>query len=282
MIHWYPITAMKVAHVPVWVSGPGFEVMAEIRRHAKLSKPGNPVWWWMEILKTGKTRELAAVGIADGDARRGLRTAPVLFRPLDPSNWPHGLPAPVSVPLPAIAKPSSLPPEPEDGTIQGDDFPYRMWLGSQVPPETLKECEARLLRALRTERSPAVSGIGNHASNFSADIPRQMAQIALSISNWERRTEERLANPGKTDWETHEAASSGWTPNRRDISDWDYCLDWLVALDFQEFLAIAMRSADPQWNYRLIGEDDRMKMAPDQVRWVYKRAIAKAFRRARR
>lgn len=273
---------MKHAHVPVWVSGPGFEVLAEIRRHPKLSQGGKTVWWWWEILKTGKTRELAAVGIADGDAKRSARTAPTLFRPLDPSNWPHGLPAPVSVPYPPAPEPSSLPAEPDDGVIQGDNFPFKMWLGCQVPPETVKECEARLLRALRTERSHAVSGVGNRTSNFSADIPREMAQVALSVSNWERRQEERAANPKATDWETHEAASSGWTPNRRDLTDWDYCMDWLPPLSFQEFLAIAMRSADPIFTYKLIGADDRMKMSPDEVRGVYKRAVMKAFRRARR
>ena len=268
MTVWYPIAAMTKAHVPVVVSGTGYELIAEIRKHPGLSTPSRPIWYWWEIRRSGRNVQLAPVGSEDH------AKAPRYFTPLNPAAWPYALPSPVETLSPP--EPNRQPPEPEDDTETGDGWPYPgLKLGCLVPPQSLKECEARLLRAIRTERSPAVEGLGLRRHAYSADIPREMAQIAMRFAAAERLRD-------GDDSASHEAVRSAWTPDRRDITDWVYCFTWLRGLRWQQRMILTLRAIDPPMSYTIIGGFKEIKLHPESVRLVYVGAVEKVYRRARR
>lgn len=264
MTAWYPIASMREPHTPVRVSGTGFELFAEIRQHPKLSQVGKPVWFWFEITKAGKLVALAPVGV-QGD--RGPR----LWQPLEPAQWPHELPNAVAGPVPPAPDDHPLPPEPDDGTTQGDGWPYPgLRLGALVPPVSLEECEARLLRAIRTMRSPAVAGIGG-ASDYAGDIPREMIKIGLRFAELERVAEE-----GDNELR---AVRSAWAPTRRDMTDWLYAMDWLQGVNQRSRSILYLRSDDPPPSYTAITR--HLGGTPQGIHQRYAATIEQVYRRVK-
>lgn len=267
MSNWYPIATMKTAHVPVRIRKTGFEVLAEIRKHPKLSDVGKPVWWWFEIKPTGSLVALAAVGI---EQKMGWDA----WQPPNARQWASPLPEPLSSQVGAVAWQSPAPlPEPEDGTTQGDGWPYPgLRLGVLVPPRHLEECEARLLRAIRTMRSPAVAGIGG-ASGYAGDIPREMIKIGLQYAAHERAQDEIKNGEAPS----LDAVRSAWTPTRRDITDWNYCIDWLLGVSKRARSVLYLRSDDPPPSYTEITR--HLGGSPQGMHQLYHSTVERIYRR---
>ena len=263
MSHWYPIATMKTAHVPVRIRRTGFEVLAEIRKHPRLSDVGRPVWWWYEIKPSGSLVALAAVGIEE-------ETGWDAWQPPDARHWPSPLPEPLSSQMGAVAWQSPPPlPEPEDGTEQGDGWPYPgLRLGVLVPPRHLEECEARLLRAIRTMRSPAVAGIVG-ASGYAGDIPRETIKIILQVA-----AAERVAEDGDNELA---AVRSAWAPTRRDITDWSYCAEWLNGVSKRARSVLYLRSDDPPPSYTEITR--YLGGSPQGMHQLYHSTVERIYRR---
>ncbi len=269
---WYPISTMRWARLPVRVQGHGFECAAVVRHH-----PTAKVLWWIALdAHMRPARPLAPYG-ADGD-----RAAPVLWQPLDAAGWPHPLPAAVMAPPREPGQRSALPePEPADQTQAGDGWPYpHLRLGQCVPPSSVDECEARLLRALRTSASRETGSVGLERRSTCADIPAEYVKIALRYERAEalRRGDYRP--------EPH-AVRSGWTPLRRDIEDWVYALGWLDALpaDDPSRRIFRMRAADPPFTFRGIADElrrGRRGASAQALQVRYRAALARVFVSARR
>lgn len=287
---WYPIAAMRWAGLPVVVmlEKGGVAVLAVAR---KQTRPKG-VWWYQlgswckEEYRWLKHDEIR---LAPYGQSPPAPNSPVAFRPVDPERWPHPLPAALDRAMgqnrPELedrSAPEGVDPhqgspdaclrqdDPEARLRQDDDWPHfgvRLTLGV---PASLKECEARILRAFRT--SNAQARVGHGAGSFCNDIPSDMVKIALMTAAREREMEER--REGKAP--ALDAVRSGWTPSERDLEDWWFALDWLNGLDRRSLKIVQLRAADPPWSFRQIKEKVRMK-CHKTVRVHYERAIAAAF-----
>lgn len=272
---WYPIAAMRWARLPVEIARAGYQHAAIVLA----DKPSGRLHWYM-VTPAGK--------IGDRFARYNVaadRSAPERWRPLAGHAWPHPLPEPIAD-MTSARPPGqhAAPPdaEPEDATTPGDGWPYPgLRLGQCVPPVSIAECEARLLRALRTSASRETGSVGLAHRSTCADIPSEYVKIALKH---ERAEALRL---GLYSPETH-AVRSGWTPLHRDIEDWAYALDWLAVLAWDDPVrrVLEMRAADPPFSFRGIAEQmtgrrRRMKTSAQALHAAYGRALTIAFERAR-
>lgn len=275
---WYPVDGIRFRpSVPVVVSlhRPGFEILAVIEQDDRRR------WWWFQCGVYG--------GPAHGwieNAREKLemvgRTppsdfSPRLFRPVDLARWDHKrtpLPAPVTPALGSSLQTARANPmaEPLDPHAGDDGWPYpRLTLGERTTPASREECEARLLRAWRTN---ALShDVGHSTGSFCSDIPSEMVKVALKFTNRARLIEEARGGPIKP--ENYNAVRSGWTPTRRDFGDWDYALSWVAALRWDGRKAVEMRAADPPYSFRSIGGILHCHHATAQR--TYDRAIDAAF-----
>ena len=286
-VDWYPIAAMRWAGLPVLVAIPGgFEVVAEIRRHPRRRLP----WWYQLGVWTGEAYGWARSEVIALDMVGRAEPSdysPTAFRPLDLSAWRHPLPPPLD-PVFGPKRPlaPSIEPADDDVTALGavgagqpkrhqgsDDWPHPgLKLGGKgSAPASIEECEARLLRAFRTSASRAGGGAVGHAvASTCADIPREMvlASCAANAAYW-------AVHPD-ADGSTFEAVRSGWTPSKRDASDWDTALGWLNGLNKRAVRVVALRAADPPWSFRQIAERFGMKNQ-NSARWLYAKAMQHAF-----
>lgn len=275
---WYPIATMRRHRITVRVQGAGYECLAIVRDHPTAKRP-----WWLVMAEraTFAGRHLLPVEpLAPYGVAAHVR-APMLWQPLAAGHWPEPLPAPVrDAPRPPGQHPPPPDEEPEDPTQPGDGWPYPgLRLGQRVPPSSIEECEARLLRALRTSASRETGHVGLDRRATCADIPAEMIKIALKFAHWE------AIMRGDVKPETH-AVRSGWTPLRRDIEDWTYALEWLRAPGCggtgQEVLI--MRAADPPWSFRGAAErlsTRRKRITGQAVHAAYWRVVEAAFEGAR-
>jgi hypothetical protein len=285
---WYPIEAMRWPNVPVVVSlvggqgrlpppgikddkqRGGFEILAEIRR-----RPGPArAYWWYQLGAWG--------GIAYGFVRTEVvelemfgRTPPTKYspnawRPLDPRAWRHPLPEPLGSgfgPVLPVA-PERPEEEPLDPHLSDDGWPYPgLKLRCGEPPASVKECEARILRAFRTSASRG-GGIsaGHTGGSLCSDIPGEMVKAALKYAALEREADEGSDS---------DAVRSGWTPADRDLRDWDTALSWLDFADRKLVQVLSLRAADPPWAFWQIAKLQRVSRQIVHER--YARALAYAF-----
>ena len=265
---WYPISTMRWARLPVRIQGPGYECLAVVREH-----PGAKRLWWLSLDVALRPVAPIAPYAAPGD-----RAAPLLWQPPNAAIWPHPLPAPVQEP-PRDPGQHSAPsePEPDDATQAGDGWPYPwLRLGQRVPPVSIEECEARLLRALRTSASRETGSVGLAHRSTCADIPSEYVKIALEY-------ERALAiNRGDYKPDMH-AVRSGWTPVRRDIEDWSYALGWLAVLAWDDPMrdVLEMRAADPPFSFRAIAElmpgRRRARASAQAIHAGYVAAVSRVF-----
>lgn len=271
---WYPIGAMRWARLPVEIARPGYQHAAIV-----LADKGSGRMHWFMVTPAGKVGDRIARYAVAAD-----RCAPTRWRPLAGHAWPHPLPEAIAD-IPRSREPGqhSAPsePEPDDATQAGDGWPYPwLRLGQRVPPVSIEECEARLLRALRTSASRETGSVGLAHRSTCADIPSEYVKIALKY-------ERALAiNRGDYKPDMH-AVRSGWTPVRRDIEDWSYALGWLAVLAWDDLMrdVLEMRAADPPFSFRAIAElmpgRRRARASAQAIHAGYVQALTLVFERAR-
>lgn len=187
---WFAIGALDRAEMAVWLRGatpvPVKGVMRESRRGRRYLVPG----------EDGRT--LVAVA---------RHHEPTLFQPLDIGRWPDPLPAP------AILQPAPPPLRPPAERAKARLAPA----GSPPLPEAIaysppgridiEECEARLIRALKTDRA----------------LPdTDKAKLAVR-SQWP----ETAYAPG--DWPPE--ITTRWTPFPEDVRDYLIAMAWFVRLN---------------------------------------------------
>lgn len=264
---WFPLSAMRRRGVPVIIARPGYEHLAIVAE----DKPSRVLHWHML-----HTRPRVRIG--DRFARWGVagdRCAPQAWRPVPGVPWPDPLPEPLAHWQPPREPGQHSPPpetEPDDPTQSGDGWPYpRLRLGERVPPVSIEECEARLLRALRTSASRETGSVGIAHRNTCADIPAEFVKIALRYEHAE------ALRRGDYSPETH-AVRSGWTPVRRDIEDWLYALGWINGLHGRALRTLEMRAADPAFSFRAIAA--ALRISAQGAHDLYRGAVRRAYRTA--
>lgn len=234
----YPAHLLDVLDVPVVALGPGYAMDAVLRRH-----DGHGRYWWHRLDADGKVTPFAQWPAG--------KRSPEFWRPKDLISWPAPLPEPhvsLSIPSPPDFRPPRGEPEPLPDMSDGWPHP-RVKLGDRTPPVSRDECEARLLRALRTSASSAVSSIHRPRRTICGDLPSEWVKAALAHAEAERLS--RLIERVGSDFE---AVRSGWTPNKRDINDWDYALIWLRGVDGAAARVLKWRSFDPPFSFSEIGD----------------------------
>lgn len=271
---WYPIASMRRHRITVRVQGAGFECLAIVRDHPTAKRP-----WWIVMTERATmdgVRMLPSEPLAPYGVAAHVR-APMLWQPIAAGQWPDALPDPVRTP-PRPPGQHAAPPdaEPEDATQPGDGWPYPgLRLGQCTAPVSLEECEARLLRALRTSASRETGHVGLDRRATCSDL----IAIALKFAHFEAI----MRGDVKPDTE---AVRSGWTPLRRDIEDWTYALEWLRAPGCggigQDVLML--RAADPPWSFRGAAERLSTRRKPitgQAAHAAYWRVVEAAFEGAR-
>lgn len=276
---WYPIEACRRPGVPVIVvlEDGGTEVLAIIRRHSERQR----AWWWFQIGAWGgpgigwMPRTEIALDMWGRSQRRAK--SPALWRPAPGIVWPDALPAPIEHHFTARAM--DLTPHPTEADALDPYLAHDGWpapglkLGERTPPVSFEECEARILRAFRTEETRA-GGVRGHrgSGGFCGDIPSDMVRIALKAAE-----AQRLAESGERSFE---AVRSAWSPTRRDNGDWDYAQAWLRPVSARDRQIVKWRAADPPWSWRQIAE--KLRVSKTGVELRYRAAIETACKFAQR
>lgn len=248
----FPIETLRAERVPVILTGGGREYEGVLFGH---DKKGRAIW--MAVTPRGLSRVRPAA-------------VPETWRPIDTAAWIGDLPDPVASPRPAALQ-EPVPSAPE-GWVPADGWPVPgLRLGSAGErPQSAAELEARVLRGLRTERSPGV--VRRDRLGYGSNWPATLTEWADLISQAEG-----------FDHALH-ATRSAWRPDRRDLGDWHVALGWLAALReprqrphqpnrFQKVMI--WRSLDPPWSWRSIA--DKVGREPEMVRGWYDEAIARMW-----
>ncbi len=244
--------------------------IAEVEAKLDFHKPSGRFAWleWRpalgEFVVLAPWRRLGPADMAQG-------REPVAFVPLHPGEWPE-LPEPLLAPKMAPAPLPELAPPPEPAEV--DDWPYPgLKLGSCTPPRSLEECEARVLRALRTMDGQPRVGIA--IRSIAADIPSELYYLMRRQQMADDLARLRENRKIDTDLKTVRIA---FTLLRRDWSDWDYALDWYRGLSRDSRELIRMRAENPPFTWRQIGR--HRKESHETSRRTYEAAIASMYRAA--
>lgn len=269
---WYPVAGAKLAPgVAMFAATTSAVVLAVIRRH-----PERKTWWWYQLGVWGGAGWLRQeIPLEQCGCLTPL--APYAFRPVDSARWPNPLPEALTPALGATRPPAHAL-EPADGVDPhhgSDDWPYPGLALGLGAPASREECEARLLRAVRT--SNAQGRVGHNTRSTCADIPRETVLAALKFAEQERLAQERAEGVARD----LEAVRSGWTPTKRDLADWLTALGWLECAAPRGVRALMLRAADPPWSFRQIAERLRVK-SHNTARGLYAATIAEGFYAATR
>lgn len=271
----YPIETLTLMNVRVFIMLAGaIRIVGWLGRHPETRQR----WWFAEGKKPGHGQPLAP-WISPGVAIRLRRETPMAWAPLEESVWTAPLPEPIGPTVtPRMVsvdrvRPGLPPPEVFDAGMPDDVWPYPgLKLGERGIPQSLEECEARVLRGFRTQASRAVSDAGHKPSPYCADIPAEFVKLALRHADIER------LQRGEIRAEDFEAVRSGWSPTRRDLGDWDHALAWLAAVSRHQARVIALRAANPVYSWRQIA--DRLGGSHETARVSYRQALEAMFARA--
>lgn len=264
---WYPITSLTRAGVSVELAlEGGFEVIGRIVRHPKTGRP-----CWYVLSPSGRSWSLLAPWRPYDPEKPPRYREPKYWRPLPWVKWPDPLPEPVGHFPPTPPPPA---PEPEPPPFpETDDWPYPgLALGERVPPQSLEETEARVLRALR--RLECEPRVGVRASSLASDIPAEIILAARRLQDAINAYEAfRQGRMGALDLPPARVA---WTPTRRDHGDWEYALEWLRHLPRFEQQLFRYRAANPVFSWRQISEREGLSVTA--LRQKYQRAIETMYR----
>ncbi|MFM2445582.1 MAG: hypothetical protein RI936_29 [Pseudomonadota bacterium] len=187
---------------------------------------------------------------------------PTTWRPYPDVAFPAALPTPLAKPRPrAPLTPDEAPPPP----AEGDGWPHPEIALGLGAPASLAECEARVLRALRSvEAGPRVGHVvrrtsGDYASEWHAIL---------------RRFEDHDA----TDPSHIGPVRALFTPTRRDLADAEAALGWLFATcDADEVYVFRCRAADPAYSFAQIAERQGRWRRRSGVHAAYLAALARIF-----
>jgi hypothetical protein len=72
-----------------------------------------------------------------------------------------------------------------------------------------------------------------------------------------------------------------FVPTRRDLTDWPYALDWLMALDPRAQQIVRMRAANPVFSWPQVAERVGLRTHSSAIA-AYKRAVVEMFEVATR
>lgn len=264
---WYPVGAMRRKNVEVEVVLPHGEICGALVKHWPSIK--SPLWW---VRPDGKEigRFMTVLALSAG---RWPHWHPVAWRPLAGVAWPDALPEP----LPAMRFKA---PDDDEVSIPEAGEPVDGWprpgvrLGRRVPPATIEECEARVLRGIRTMNSSAVADAERPSSGSSnAYIIMRNAVFDVEGSQTARRRSFEVDH--HFDRGHIPSVRSAWSPDRRDKSDWDYALDWWLKLDERARGIVRMRAANPVHSWRSIGQ--RYGLKQSTARFKYAQALLRLF-----
>jgi hypothetical protein len=232
------------------------------------------------MMKLGKQGNRKYRMILDSGHKKDLprHATPQLWRPEFESVWPHDLPAP------AWSRPPSKQ-ETNQPTIEDTlEAEHTSPLGkSRTQPKSIEECEQRIIRAWRTMNHPGVvkKDLQNKLTYYPEDF-----LIASSVCKQDilkGRARVSLKELDDFDFgapEPSEEAIGVFNPTTRDMSDWDYALDWIKGIDKRTKRIFARRFAVPRWSWKATSEDIGK---PEYVlTYKYNQEILKAFRRATR
>lgn len=262
MVDRYSIDALNVEGVPVFFSVGDTEVLGFV----KFTRSGRP------IFRVGNHRKSV-------DLPRHAR--PSLWRPVNVETWPDELPEPSTVTKDVAwqsAPPRPATPEP---ALPGEKWPYpNVALGrANVPPRSITEAEARILRAIRTQDSidPTIGS----GCLWPKDLMIASAVVRKLLEN---SRSGRLAHFEKSDYaDIHVDLSdlrprpARWVPTPRDVSD-VLCLRWTDCLTSKEMSLFMWRSALPPYSWNQIAEFRNQDQ--EEVRCQYRAACAKVYARA--
>jgi hypothetical protein len=233
---WYSISTLPENERVILRSGWG-----EATGWMSVSRRGRPVYY--RVGRDGRPEQLAAFA------------TPSLWRPQNAATWPYELPEPATVqpePDPPLVPPAArrkgvrllLPGELPLPTAIAYSPPHRI---------TLEECEARLLRALKTDR-------------YLPD--RERAQLRVRVFGLD-------TEPAPGDWPA--GISTRWSPFPQDTQDYLVAMAWFAALTKRERMLIKQRAMG--WSFVRIG--DERGRSDEWAKQQYLEALVRAWRSAR-
>lgn len=207
------------------------------------------------------------------------------WRPVSFETWPEPLPSP-SLPMKerehVIEQPRAAPERLSD--LEWWCHPdFRLGQPGE-PPVSLRECEARILRAFRTNDYLSKLDRPGYASAWPGDLMVAARCVAELL---------KTAKSGKlpflngddyhdihVDRSDLRALPARWTPTRRDIGDAEpgHAFAWLPKLNKSESAIFHWRTDTPPYSWAQISEFDGRARQVLQRR--YKRIIEAAFKRA--
>lgn len=210
---------------------------------------------------------------------------PLSWRPVNPDTWPDVLPDPMS----RVKEAEHVTEQPRVAPERLSDLEW--WchpdfrLGQPgEPPVSLRECEARILRAFRTNDYLSKLDRPGYASAWPGDLMVAARCVAELL---------KTAKSGKlpflngddyhdihVDRSDLRALPARWTPTRRDIGDAEpgHAFSWLPKLNKSESAIFHWRTDTPPYSWAQISEFDGRARQVLQRR--YKRIIEAAFKRA--
>lgn len=264
----YPISSLDYEGVPVWFTVGDRELVGFI----KFTRSGRRVF---RVGSLCKSEDLPT------------HARPSLWRPVDPNTWPDQLPEPATVRMSVEwqsetrANLAQIEPSVRDM----DRWPYpHIELGrAGVPPKSVEEAEARVLRALRCvdvlyrdppERSETA---WPHDLMVSAALLKKLLSSSRTGKlPWLKDDDYRDVHIDVSDLSPRPAR---WVPTRRDLSDVEAgCLSWTHCLTKKEHRLFRWRSDLPQWSFGQIAEMTRRDV--DEVQSAYKEACERIFKEA--
>lgn len=249
----YPIVTLTAVMEPVILTGGGREYEGLL---FGFDRRGRPVW---KAIRAGKLVRI------DRDA------APETWRPFDGVTWAGPLPEPVREPRPPALF-TDMPSAPEP-LVPADGWPFPgLPLGTfREKPRSPLELEARVLRGLRTERTPGI--VKPDRLGYPSPWP-------ATVTEWS----DLIAQQENHDNLVLRALRSAWTPDRRDLGDWDVATGWLAGLrqprqrphkpNRWQRIFIA-RSLDPPWSWRRIADNAGRDV--ETIRGWYDEAIVRMW-----
>ena len=267
----YRIENLTIPGVDVWYSMAG----KEVRGYLHLTASGRPRYR-IYVTEYGKRRSQDLPKHAKPD----------LWRPA--GKWPERLPPEAIVTGPVDWK----SPDPEKRRVEPSEpvvgWPYpNVRLGrAGTLPQSVQECEARILRAIRTSRvQERESGQRGGGSVWPKDLLIEAALVEKALRSSRTR---KLAGFRPEDYEHFfideselEARPAQWKPDPRDVSDYEWRNDgplWWPPSWAMTFFRY--RAAMPIWTFGQIA--DKEDMTERDVIDLYVEACRVAFDRSQR
>jgi hypothetical protein len=202
--------------------------------------------------------------------------------PVDPANFPDVLPDPIRLVKSVEWKSPSAPhSEPESAeTDYGWPHPHIRLGKPHEAPQSVEECEARILRFMRTrhhfERDRPIV-----AKAWPDELMQSAAVVDKMLASAPTRRLGFLREDDYADFH-HDTSDkrplpSRWEPTPRDCSEYDdgRVAGWIVSGSGQYF---AWRAARPPFSFRQIAEI--LKCDEETARKFYKHQCERAFKKA--